>query len=76
MIKDLNHLQVYLSKFFRLLFQKLVDVVEFLALPHMKLRSRQVKIHKGPLSIHVKNWNDVKMTLRGTHYERFLNADY
>lgn len=55
---------------------KLVDVLEFLALPQMELRSRQVKIHKGPLSDHIKNWNDVKMTLRGTPYERFLHADY
>ncbi|KZV39756.1 hypothetical protein F511_08218 [Dorcoceras hygrometricum] len=54
---------------------KLVDVQKFLALPPMELTSRQVKIHKGPLSDHVKNWDDVKKTLRGTTYETFLHSD-
>ncbi|KAE8672614.1 P-loop containing nucleoside triphosphate hydrolases superfamily protein isoform 4 [Hibiscus syriacus] len=38
---------------------KLEDVQEFLGLPKMELTSRQVKIHKGPLSDFVKNWDDV-----------------
>ncbi|XP_075498644.1 uncharacterized protein LOC142537015 [Primulina tabacum] len=54
---------------------KLVDVQKFLALPQMELTSRQVKIHKGPLSEHVENWDDVKRTLRGTTYESFLHRD-
>lgn len=54
---------------------KLQDVLEFLGLPRMDLRSRQVKIHRGPLSEYIKNWDDVKRTLNGTIYESFLEAD-
>ncbi|MBA0824424.1 hypothetical protein Goarm_021097 [Gossypium armourianum] len=55
---------------------KLKDVQEFLGIPLMELTSRQVKIHKGPLSDFVKNWDDVNKTLTGTEYESFLLADY
>ncbi|XP_039054338.1 uncharacterized protein LOC120196658 [Hibiscus syriacus] len=55
---------------------KLEDVQEFLGLPKMELTSRQVKIHKGPLSDFVKNWDDVVKTLNGTEYVSFLEADY
>ncbi|KAG8641250.1 uncharacterized protein LOC110629496 isoform X2 [Manihot esculenta] len=55
---------------------KLKDVQEFLGLPYMELTSRQVKIHKGPLSDHIENWEDVNKTLAGTEYENFLKADY
>ncbi|XP_028764073.1 uncharacterized protein LOC114722253 isoform X2 [Neltuma alba] len=55
---------------------KLQDVLEFLRLPQMDLRSRQVKIHRGPMSEHIKNWDDVKKTLNGTIYESFLGPDY
>ncbi|KAF5766276.1 putative Sulfotransferase domain, P-loop containing nucleoside triphosphate hydrolase [Helianthus annuus] len=55
---------------------KLMEVQDFLKLPRMKLTSRQVKIHKGPLSEHIKNWGDVNRTLYGTTYEKFLQADY
>jgi len=51
-------------------------VQEFLGLPVMELTSRQVKIHKGPLSEHFKNWDEVANTLKGTSYESFLQADY
>ncbi|KAK3023956.1 hypothetical protein RJ639_042846, partial [Escallonia herrerae] len=54
----------------------LQDVQNFLRLPQMDLTSRQVKIHKGPLSEQIKNWEDIKDTLRGTAYESFLSADY
>ncbi|GAV80723.1 hypothetical protein CFOL_v3_24183 [Cephalotus follicularis] len=56
--------------------QKLKEVQEFLSLPQMELTSRQVKIHKGPLSDHIKNWDDVNKTLNGTVYESFLRSDY
>ncbi|XP_060189481.1 uncharacterized protein LOC132618441 [Lycium barbarum] len=55
---------------------KLGDVIEFLRLPQMNLTSRQVKIHSGPLREHIKNWDDVNKTLRGTAYESFLRSDY
>ncbi|TKY55723.1 Nodulation protein H [Spatholobus suberectus] len=55
---------------------KLKDVQGFLGLPQMELTSRQVKIHRGPLSDHIKNWDDVNRTLKGTDYESFLHADY
>lgn len=56
--------------------KKLKEVLEFLRLPQMKLKSRQVKIHRGTLSEHVQNWDDVNKTLNGTEYESFLHADY
>ncbi|XP_075652792.1 uncharacterized protein LOC142623286 [Castanea sativa] len=55
---------------------KLKDVQEFLKLPQMVLSSRQIKIHKGPLSDHIKNWEDVNKTLAATAYESYLHADY
>ncbi|KAG5089590.1 hypothetical protein AAZX31_01G172100 [Glycine max] len=55
---------------------KLKDVQEFLGLPQMELTSRHVKIHRGPLSDHIQNWDDVNKTLKGTIYESFLEADY
>lgn len=58
------------------LLQKLADVQDFLGIPHMNLTSRQVKIHKGHLREHIKNWIDVNKTLNGTAYEKFLQLDY
>ncbi|KAL5557035.1 hypothetical protein UlMin_039271 [Ulmus minor] len=55
---------------------KLKEVLDFLGLPHLKLTSRQVKIHKGSLADHIKNWEDISKTLKGTSYERFLDSDY
>ncbi|XP_057730276.1 uncharacterized protein LOC130945582 isoform X1 [Arachis stenosperma] len=55
---------------------ELKGVLDFLGLPQMELTSRQVKIHRGPLSDHIKNWEDVNKTLQGTAYESFLQADY
>ncbi|GLU13584.1 hypothetical protein SLE2022_302110 [Rubroshorea leprosula] len=54
---------------------KLKDVLEFLSLPQLELTSRQIKIHKGPLAEHVKNWDEVFKTLNGTEYEQFLRMD-
>ncbi|KAI4295630.1 hypothetical protein L6164_035654 [Bauhinia variegata] len=55
---------------------KLLDVQDFLKVPRRDLKSRQVKIHKGSLSRHVQNWNDISKTLNGTPYDSFLHADY
>ncbi|KAL6514262.1 hypothetical protein OROHE_019249 [Orobanche hederae] len=55
---------------------KLVDVQNFLKLPLQELNSRQVKIHKGSLSLQVENWGDIEKTLKGTRYESFLSEDY
>ncbi|KAA8537720.1 hypothetical protein F0562_027290 [Nyssa sinensis] len=55
---------------------KLVDVLKFLRVPYRDLTSRQVKIHSGPLSNQVQNWDDVQNTLKGTPYESLLQADY
>lgn len=55
---------------------KLVEVQDFLKVPQIDLKSRQVKIHKGSLSRQVENWGDIKRTLKGTPYESFLHADY
>ena len=56
--------------------QKLKDVQDFLKVPYRELKSRQVKIHKGSLSQQVENWDDIQKTIKGTHYESFLHADY
>lgn len=67
--------QVFMcSRYFSL--QKLNDVLEFLKLPKMELTSRHVKIHTGPLSEHIKNWDEINKTLKGTEYESFLRTDY
>ncbi|XP_004136987.2 uncharacterized protein LOC101207076 [Cucumis sativus] len=55
---------------------KLRDVQDFLKVPQRKLKSRQVKIHRGPLSNQIDNWEDVQKALQGSRYETFLNADY
>lgn len=55
---------------------KLNNVQEFLGLPQMELTGRQVKIHKGPLSDHIQNWDDVNNALIRTEYESFFEADY
>ncbi|GER28976.1 P-loop containing nucleoside triphosphatehydrolases superfamily protein [Striga asiatica] len=55
---------------------KLVDVEDFLKVPRSELKTRQVKIHKGPLSSQVENWDEIKKTLSGTPYESFLQEDY
>ncbi|XVF45170.1 hypothetical protein PTKIN_Ptkin02bG0183400 [Pterospermum kingtungense] len=55
---------------------KLVEVQEFLKVPRRELRSRQVKIHKGSLSNHIQNWDDVRKALNGTEYESYLYGDY
>ena len=54
--------------------QILKGLQQFLKLPQMVLTSRQIKIHKGPLSDHFKNWEDNK-TLMATAYESFLHAE-
>ncbi|KAF5740702.1 hypothetical protein HS088_TW11G00779 [Tripterygium wilfordii] len=51
---------------------KLIEVQEFLRLPYRELTSRQVKIHSGPLSRQIQNWEEVQKTLKGTPFERFL----
>ncbi|EOA24530.1 hypothetical protein CARUB_v10017785mg [Capsella rubella] len=55
---------------------KLKQVQEFLNIPVKDLSSRQVKIHRGDLSDHIKNWEDINKTLNGTEYEKYLRADY
>ncbi|KAJ8763331.1 hypothetical protein K2173_002214 [Erythroxylum novogranatense] len=55
---------------------KLLDVQEFLKVPRREIRSRQVKIHKGPISNQIENWDEVQKALKGTCYESFLHGDY
>lgn len=59
-----------------LILQKLVEVQQFLGLPELDLTSHQVKIHKGSPAEHIKNWDEVDKTLRGTIYESFLYTEY
>ncbi|KAK6773092.1 hypothetical protein RDI58_028330 [Solanum bulbocastanum] len=54
---------------------KLADVQEFLGLPQRELKSGQVKIHNGPLSQQIENWDEVQKKLKGTPYETFLTKD-
>ncbi|CAN8272281.1 unnamed protein product [Cochlearia groenlandica] len=55
---------------------RLDDVQEFLKVPKLDLKSRQVKIHHGSLSKHVQNWDEVQTTLKGTGFENFMREDY
>ncbi|XP_057496132.1 uncharacterized protein LOC130781094 [Actinidia eriantha] len=55
---------------------KLTEVQDFLKVPQMDLKSRQVKIHKGSLSQRVENWDDIEKALKGTPYGSFLHEDY
>ncbi|KAF8112290.1 hypothetical protein N665_0065s0067 [Sinapis alba] len=55
---------------------RLDDVQEFLKVPKRELKSRQVKIHRGSLSQHVENWDEVQATLKGTSFEDFLRQDF
>ncbi|CAL5324676.1 uncharacterized protein LOC114308968 isoform X1 [Camellia sinensis] len=71
-----RHIILYYEDLIKNHTQKLVDVQEFLRLPVMNLTSRQVKIHKGPLSEHIKNWDEINKTLQGTTYESFLCTDF
>lgn len=61
---------------FGVLMQRLKQVQEFLNIPVEDLSSRQVKIHRGELSGHIKNWEDINKTLNGTEFEKFLRTDY
>lgn len=54
---------------------KLADVQEFLGLPQRELISGQVKIHNGPLSQQIENWDEVQKRLKGTPYDTFLIKD-
>ncbi|ESW28537.1 hypothetical protein PHAVU_003G294900 [Phaseolus vulgaris] len=55
---------------------KLRDVQDFLKVPQMDLKSRQVKIHKGSLSSQVGNWEDIRKALTGTPFQSFIREDY
>ena len=66
----------FLRKSFLFIVQKLLKVQEFLKVPMRELRSRQVKIHKGSLSNHIQNWDDVEKAVNGTQYESYLYGDY
>ncbi|KAK9748604.1 hypothetical protein RND81_02G069400 [Saponaria officinalis] len=54
----------------------LLKVQQFLRLPCRNLTSRQVKIHRGPWSSQVENWDDIKTVLNGTSHENYLRVDY
>ncbi|PWA66100.1 P-loop containing nucleoside triphosphate hydrolase [Artemisia annua] len=71
-----RHIIIYYEDLMKDPSSKLVEVEDFLKLPQMNLTSQQVKIHKGALSEHIKNWEEVNKTLSGTAYEKFLQADY
>lgn len=55
---------------------KLMDVLDFLRVPHRALKSRHVKIHTKPLSDQIENWVVVSQSLKGTEFESFLQSDY
>ncbi|XP_047072779.1 nodulation protein H-like [Lolium rigidum] len=49
-------------------------VQKFLGVPVRPLSSRHVKIHTSPLPDLVDNWEEVRETLRGTEFHRFLDG--
>lgn len=71
-----RHVIIYYEDLIKDPSRKLIEVEDFLKLPRMNLTSQQVKIHKGSLSEHIENWEEVNKTLTGTTYEKFLQADY
>ncbi|KAJ9564539.1 hypothetical protein OSB04_000505 [Centaurea solstitialis] len=71
-----RHIVIYYEDLMKNPSLNLIEVEDFLKLPRLNLTSQQVKIHKGPLSEHIKNWEEVNKTLTGTTYEKFLQADY
>lgn len=73
--KSTRHIIVYYEDILKN-HTKLADIQEFLKVPQRDLRSRQVKIHRGPLSNYVENWDDVQKALKGTQYESFLYGEY
>ncbi|KAH9656180.1 hypothetical protein KPL70_022592 [Citrus sinensis] len=73
--KSTRHIIVYYEDILKN-HTKLADIQEFLKVPQRDLRSRQVKIHRGPLANYVQNWDDVQKALKGTQYESFLHGEY
>ncbi|KAL9415086.1 hypothetical protein AB3S75_043373 [Citrus x aurantiifolia] len=73
--KSTRHIIVYYEDILKN-HTKLADIQEFLKVPQRDLRSRQVKIHRGPLANYVENWDDVQKALKGTQYESFLHGEY
>ncbi|KAK1423404.1 hypothetical protein QVD17_18707 [Tagetes erecta] len=71
-----RHIIIYYEDLIKDPTKKLMEVEDFLKLPQMNLTSQQVKIHKGALSEHIENFEEVNKTLTGTAYETFLQADY
>eukprot|EP00246_Nothoceros_aenigmaticus_P002582 TRINITY_DN13442_c0_g2_i1.p1 TRINITY_DN13442_c0_g2~~TRINITY_DN13442_c0_g2_i1.p1 ORF type:complete len:347 (+),score=42.07 TRINITY_DN13442_c0_g2_i1:77-1117(+) len=55
--------------------KSLLEIENFLGVPARNLESRQVKIHRRPLSQQVQNWSEVAKRLYGTQYEKFLADD-
>lgn len=73
--KDTRHMVLYYEDLVRNQ-TKVMDVLDFLRMPHGKLMSRHVKIHTKSLSDHIENWDVVSQALKGTDYESFLHSDY
>ena len=73
---DILSVLPHTSYCFPFVLQKLIEVQDFLKVPQMDLKSRQVKIHKGSLSQRVENWDDIEKALKGPPYESFLHEDY
>ncbi|KMZ61588.1 hypothetical protein ZOSMA_50G00020 [Zostera marina] len=47
----------------------------FLKLPEKNLKSQQVKIHTQVLTEQVKNWEEVRRTLKGSRFQTFLHSN-
>ncbi|KAK8942940.1 hypothetical protein KSP39_PZI009334 [Platanthera zijinensis] len=73
--EDTHHVVLYYEDIIRNR-TKLVDVLDFLRMPHRELKSQHVKIHTRPLSDQIENWDEVSQALKGTKFEVFLNSDH
>ncbi|KAL0911280.1 hypothetical protein M5K25_019411 [Dendrobium thyrsiflorum] len=54
---------------------KVMDVLDFLRMPHRELKSQHVKIHTRPLPDQIENWKEVSQSLKGTKFESFVHSD-
>lgn len=70
-----RHMVLYYEDVVRDSRKALSRVQEFLGVPARELSSKHVKIHTRPLPDLVGNWEEVRRTLSGTEYSRFIDDD-
>ncbi|EPS70269.1 p-loop containing nucleoside triphosphate hydrolase family protein-like protein, partial [Genlisea aurea] len=75
LFNDTPHIRIYYEDLLKNPDKWLDQVQDFIKVPRQKLRSDQIKIHNGPISSLVSNWEEIVETLNGTKYQKFLYED-